>query len=171
MEEKMVVEESEIEGLGVFATAQIKKGEIICFMLGEEMTVEKVMEMYDSGEEREGDPFQIDSRSYINLEKPYVYINHCCEPNAGIRGKNELIALQDIEKGEEITYDYSTTEASDDEFWGDDYEAWSMECFCGSEICRGLIEEFKFLPEDVKMKYIGLKVLPGHIVKRFNLSL
>ena len=168
MEQKLIVKESSINGLGVFTSKDIQEGETICFMNGSEMSVEDVIRMYDSGEEREGDPFQIDSRIYINLAEPYVYINHSCEPNGGIRGKNELIALRDIEKGEEITYDYSTTEWSNDIDWGDEYVDWTMDCECKSFKCRKLIGDFNKLDDTVKENYRGLNAIPDHILKKEN---
>jgi hypothetical protein len=38
------------------------------------------------------------------------YMNHSCEPSVAIRGI-EVVALRSLEPGEEITFDYCTTEA------------------------------------------------------------
>lgn len=55
------------------------------------------------------------------------YLNHSCEPNAGMAGMR-LVALRDIARGEEVTFDYNTTE-------------WEMaapfECGCGA--CGGRV--------------------------------
>lgn len=54
-------------------------------------------------------------------------INHCCDPNAGIRGYSMLVALRDIAAGEEVCYDYAMTDSSPyDEFT----------CACGAGNCR-----------------------------------
>jgi hypothetical protein len=62
------------------------------------------------------------------------FLNHSCEPNAKIRGR-ELIAIRDIRPWDEITFNYNTTE----------YEiAFPFQCHCGS--CRGRkIRGFKHL--------------------------
>lgn len=39
------------------------------------------------------------------------YLNHSCEPNAALDGL-DLVALRPIERWEEITFDYNTTEES-----------------------------------------------------------
>ncbi len=49
-----------------------------------------------------------------------------CTKNNGMG----IFASQDIKKGEEITFDYSSTEA-------DPY--WKMKCKCGSFNCRKII--------------------------------
>jgi hypothetical protein len=58
-------------------------------------------------------------------------VNHSCDPNTGfIEGTPVLYALRDIEAGEEISYDYSTSISE---------PGWSLECHCGSRHCRGTI--------------------------------
>ncbi len=61
------------------------------------------------------------------------YINHCCEPNAYMRGtKGHVLffALRDIQPGEEITVDYGDTLHPD-----------SKRCYCGAQSCRGTINK------------------------------
>jgi SET domain-containing protein len=58
--------------------------------------------------------------------------NHSCKPNCVanvIRGKIWLIALRDIAKGEELTYDYNY----------DWVEWWNNKCRCGAPGCLGYI--------------------------------
>jgi hypothetical protein len=58
-----------------------------------------------------------------------AFVNHSCEPNCEtdqIRGKMWIIALRDIEAGEELTYDYNLFDGEDD-----------APCLCGSKRCRG----------------------------------
>ena len=66
------------------------------------------------------------------------FMNHSCDPTAVAFGKL-YIAFRDIEPGEEITYDYATTETQFDRI---------PECKCGTARCRGSItaEDWK-LPE------------------------
>jgi uncharacterized protein len=149
---KFKVKNSGIDGKGCYAEFLIKKGESICIMEGDEIGIEEVKELYDLGKERVGDPLQIDRKRYIDLKKPFVYFNHSCMPNASIIGKNELIAIKEIKKGEEIFFDYSLT--LNDEDWGEDYVDWDMECSCASKNCRGLIEPFYKLDDKIKMFYI-----------------
>jgi SET domain-containing protein len=171
MDEKIVVKDSEIHAAGVFAAVPIKNGEVICVFKGEKMSISELMRRCENGEEKPGYPLQIGNEEYLDLDEPYVYINHSCSPNTGMRKEGELIALKDINPDEEITYDYSTTQWDTSDKWGEDYEEhWTMECECkcGSPKCRKLITEFDFLPVETKMKYIELEVLPDHIFNKLN---
>jgi SET domain-containing protein len=73
-------------------------------------------------------------------------INHSCDPNAGILGQILLVALRDIEAGEEICFDYAMTDSSVyDEFT----------CNCGSPSCRKQITGRDWLRKDLAEKYAG----------------
>lgn len=90
------------------------------------------------------------------------YINHSCSPNSGIRiadGKALLYAIRPIKRGEEITFDYSTS-------MDEDY--WEMDCRCGSRNCRKRIRDFKYLPDGLKRKYIRIGIVPEFILKNLN---
>ena len=58
------------------------------------------------------------------------YFNHSCEGNLGFDDDGDFIAIRDITKGEELTYDYALAE-SNPEF--------RMLCTCGSKNCRKII--------------------------------
>jgi len=51
----------------------------------------------------------------------FLKLNHSCEPNVGFGGNIVLVAMSDIEAGEELSTDYALF---------DDYEG-SMDCNCG----------------------------------------
>ncbi len=154
MEHKFEVLESNIEGKGIFAVSNIKKGEIICIFQGDKMTISELKKKYTSGEERIDDPFQIDTGMYLDLKEPYVFFNHSCNPNAGMKGSGTLFALEDISAGSEILFDYSSTEWTDDEAWEINWtEKWRVPCHCRTSLCRKEIRVFALLSEGVKEKY------------------
>lgn len=70
-------------------------------------------------------------------EYGWRFLNHSCEPNAHVRGL-ELVALQDIAAGAEVTFDYHTTE-------------WDMAvpfaCLCGSPSCVRTVRGYRHLDE------------------------
>jgi hypothetical protein len=73
-------------------------------------------------------------------ETPWCFLNHACAPNARVdTGARRLVALRDIRRGDEVTFDYLTTE-------------WEMaepfECGCGAEHCRGGIAGFSRLAKE-----------------------
>ncbi|PIN92816.1 hypothetical protein COU54_05370 [Candidatus Pacearchaeota archaeon CG10_big_fil_rev_8_21_14_0_10_31_24] len=166
---KGIVNKSKISGKGVFADRDLKKGELFCEMEGKLMTIPELLEKCDSGEEEEGYPFQIDDLNYLDLDDPYMYINHSCNPNLGIKEEKILFVLKDIKEGEEVTFDYSSSEWSSDTGWGEEFtEPWDMECSCGNENCRKIVTEFPQLPEEIKIRYEQLGALPSFILKKIG---
>ncbi len=163
------VRKSSIEGQGIFALSLISKGQKICSFKGARMTIKELKDKYSSGEERIDDPFQIGNDTYIDLEEPYVFFNHSCIPNAGVRDTGTLFALRDIKLGEEITYDYSTTEWTDDNAWGIDWtDLWKIPCNCGTQACRGEIRVFSLLSDELKDSYRKQDALMDFILARLD---
>lgn len=60
----------------------------------------------------------------------WILQNHSCNPNTAYRGF-DLIALHDIQAGEELTIDFAT-------FCGENMEG--FQCMCGAPQCRGDIQ-------------------------------
>lgn len=68
---------------------------------------------------------------------PWRFTNHSCDPNSCVVGRR-LVALRDIRAGEEISFNYNTTE----------YElAEPFSCHCGSPRCAGTIRGFRYLTQ------------------------
>lgn len=85
------------------------------------------------------------------------FINHSCDPNAGLQITGttaDLHAIRDIQAGEEIFFDYSTTLDEDD---------FTMSCLCGAPFCRRTIRDGKYLPEEVWRRYLGLGIIPVYV--------
>jgi hypothetical protein len=164
----LIIKESRISGKGVFADRGFRKFEHICFLTGR---LETLPEMLISTEdEQEGsDPLGVDDELYIKLDELPRNFNHSCNPNAFIRGRNELVALKDIKKGEEITWDYSTSMNDNKEkINADGSELWTCECNCTSTSCRGIIDQFKTLPKETQMFYLKNKFAPDFILRAFG---
>jgi hypothetical protein len=91
---------------------------------------------------------QIDEDLYVfsRKEGPADWINHSCEPNAGLSGQVTLVALRDIACGEEITYDYAMSDGSGyDEF----------ACGCSAARCRGRVSGHDWARPDLWERYSG----------------
>lgn len=167
MGNKFEIRKSQIDGRGIFAVEPIRKGELICCMKGEKISISELKSRYKTKKERPSDPLQVSEHTYLDLDEPYVYINHSCDPNAVVVRFSELITVKDIRAGEEITIDYSLTEWSDDEDWkGDD--DWSIECNCQSPSCRKVIREFRFLPKHIQKKCIRQMIVQDHIIRKYK---
>jgi hypothetical protein len=78
--------------------------------------------------------------------EPCDFINHSCNPNAGLSGQIALVALRDIHPGEEVCYDYAMTDGSPyDEFT----------CQCGEPTCRGRVSGHDWMRPDLQARYQG----------------
>ena len=131
-------------GKGVYAAKLIQKGTVIHTLSGERMTLNDLVEKVLSNKENIDDPFQIGKRTYIDLDAVSRTFNHSCEPSAGIRKNSELFALRTIQKGDEITYDYSATISP---------TKWSMRCLCGSKRCRKTLGDVRTIPKRQLAEY------------------
>ena len=128
-------------GYGVFTTQPIARGTHVLTMSGKCMHASQVVEGMRA--------MQVDDEVYLvediapgddGSESQYLdnYLNHSCEPNVGFaRGDLALIALRDIEAGEELLWDYRTSMNE---------PGWSLPCYCGSSQCRGRIQSYCDLP-------------------------
>ncbi len=125
----VIVRKSKIEGKGVFANRNFKKGEVVLkWDTSHELTKEDADKL--SEKEKKFVPFV--HGKYLLLQSPERYVNHSCDANTHA-GNFCDIAKRDIEKGEEITANYSETSA--------EYER--MKCKCRSKNCRGIITSEK----------------------------
>jgi SET domain-containing protein len=106
--------ESKIHRYGVFAQEGIEKSELIAVWGGHIVTAEALATL----------PKEIIEFDYPLQIYPDIYlspktvddlddgdmVNHSCDPNAGIKGQNIVVARRDIQAGEEVCYDYENAE-------------------------------------------------------------
>ncbi len=140
-------------GLGVFANRDIEPGDKILAFGGP---------IIDFAETRRRGPWecmaiQIGHDRYIDTRPPGVFVNHSCEPNAGIRDDKQLTALKLIRKNEEIRFDYSTTMEE---------QSFTMRCLCGAPSCRGMVRDFSTLPAELRKRYLDEQIVMGFIARR-----
>lgn len=148
-ESKIFVKKSDIQGNGMFARRAIKKNESVHFMTGQEISLLKCIALILLRKVPVDNPLQIEKWSYMILDETSVAVNHSCDPNCTIVGKNELIAIKDIEVGEEITFDYSLTVIPN--FYT---KYWKMTCGCGSEKCRKYVSNIDSIGKNQLMSYL-----------------
>ena len=139
-------------GLGVFASRDLMPGEIILAIEG---PVIDFAETKRRGP-RECMAIQIGPDRYIDTQPPGVFVNHSCEPNAGIRENQFLVALRKIRPGQEIRYDYSTTMEE---------HSFTMQCLCGAPMCREWVRDFSTLPRARREHYIAQGIVMDFILK------
>jgi uncharacterized protein len=144
-------------GWGVFAAETIKKDELLTVWGGRIMTEEE-SERLPSEIQRHG--LQVEERIYLiplTEGEDADYFNHSCNPNAGLNGQICLVAMREINIGEEVCFDYAMSDSSDyDEF----------ECRCGSANCRKKITGNDWKLTELHKKYEGYFI--PYLQKRIN---
>ena len=150
------IEKKTIEGkgIGLFAIQKILKDEVVSISGG--IIIES--KEWHNFKEKYGDyAYFIDKNFLIaplNPQDPSDdwRMNHCCHPNCGVKGQIIFVAMRDIEKGEELTFDYAMTESDPD---------YQVELKCDKQNCRQ-----KFTGNDWKLpslqekygKYLSLYI-------------
>jgi hypothetical protein len=78
-------------------------------------------------------------------EFPFVKIpfNHSCNANSGLRGEITGVAMRNIKKDEEITFDYAFIDNEDNIF----------DCTCGEPNCRKKITGYDWKIKELQDKY------------------
>ena len=139
--------ESEIGiGRGVFAARNFREGELVLHAIGRVLPCQTMYSV------------QFDWKRHLEVEPPARYLNHSCDPNLGVgrcdKGGIDFVALRDINKGEEVAFDYAMTEYKHypranpaDEF--------DLACHCQADNCRGRLGYYAELSAELKRKYRG----------------
>ena len=148
MSEKVYISQSSL-GLGVFARVPLVPREHIFYMNGKQIGFEQ--SIAHMGEYS----VQIGVKTYVDPISPARFLNHSCAPNTGFVNGISLIALDRIQPGEEIRFDYSTTMLE---------RHWELDCECGARQCRRRIRDFDLLPDSLQDYYIRLGVVQGFIL-------
>lgn len=140
------IKRSEINGNGLHTKKQIDINSRVGTIQGETVIVKAFTKKLS---QESLNWIGIGRYSWINTKSsPFRYINHSCDPNTYILGKQTVIALKNIKPNEEITMDYSLTEAD---------KGWSIEsCTCGSVSCRKIIGSITSLSDSEFDKYFSL---------------
>jgi uncharacterized protein len=128
----LVTRTSQIHRTGCYTTIPIKEGTHIVEYLGDILTLEEADERYPEQEETYLFGLE-DGKHVIDGKNVAAFINHSCDPNCEtdeINGHVWIIALRDIEAGEELTYDYNLYDGEDDDL---------SPCACGTKNCRGTL--------------------------------
>jgi len=92
------------------------------------------------------DNVYIGPRNRNELENSMLYINHSCNPNAGIKGKKIVIAIKDIKREEEISIDYAMCYCN---------PLYLMRCNCRSKNCRKKITGNDWRNPELQRRYKG----------------
>ena len=145
---KTEVRESPIHGRGLFARGNFAKDEIVAVKGGRIITREQLGDI----NQRLGPvEIQIADNLFIapvtseEREASMLYSNHSCNANLGIRGNIIFVAVRDIAADEELTHDWCVT----------DDDNYTVECRCGSAICRRTLTGKDWQRPELQDRYAG----------------
>ena len=134
------IKSSTIDGTGCFAMRKTEKATPVIEYVGEKISKAESLrrcEQYNYYIFALDEEFDLDGNVGWN---PAKFINHSCAPNGEaqwIDGKIWIVAIRDIEAGEEITFNYS--------YDLEDYK--EHPCRCGAASCVGYIVAEEFFPK------------------------
>ena len=125
---RLELRRSATHGMGLFAAALIREGEVVMIWGGALFSRAEL----DAGTVP-GDT------SYSFIEEDILmaapgdgmdyFVNHSCDPSVWMTEETTVVARRDIQPGEEITGDYAV--------WESDPAYVVDPCSCGSALCRG----------------------------------
>jgi hypothetical protein len=133
-------------GKAVIARELIEPGELIAVWSGRLVAAD---ELDDLSADIRCHTVQVEEGLYLaslSADEPPDFINHACDPNAGLDGQIAIVAMQAIRPGEEVTIDYAMCDGSPyDEF----------DCACGSPRCRGRVTGDDWRDPSLWQRYEG----------------
>jgi len=133
-------------GLGAFAREVVSADEVVAVWGGIIVNADQLDTLPHDVQQHS---VQIEEGLYlatIGGAESADFINHSCDPNLGLRGQIALVALRDIEVGEEVCFDYAMTDCTPyDEF----------ECHCSTAACRGTVRGDDWQLPELWAKYAG----------------
>ena len=130
------------------ATEPIGKDEVVAVKGGHIVTTAALRRLpghLQNSEVQIADELHLVALTDEEYEPVMLFLNHSCEPNVGFGGNIVLVAMRDIEAGEELTTDYALF---------DDYEG-SMECGCGRPSCRRRVDGRDWRRPELRERYRG----------------
>ncbi|MBE0669514.1 MAG: SET domain-containing protein-lysine N-methyltransferase [Anaerolineales bacterium] len=133
-------------GCGVFTREKISMDELVSLWGGKIVHKDDLDPSMPRFTQR---VLQMDEDLYLltaEEKEPNDCFNHSCEPNLGFFGQIGLVAMRDIDAGEELTFDYAMSD-------GGPYD--EFECRCGSSSCRGKVTGNDWKLPELWNKYAG----------------
>lgn len=147
MNSKIIIFRSPIEGIGMFATADIKCGDKLIAWGGKYTNKKGAAEVIKRGYpvmQWDDDIFSFDSGEDLD---EYA-INHSCDSNTWMLDAYTLSARKNIKEGDELTIDYAL-------FLFDEAHISNWICNCRSPLCRGRITGKDWKIPQLQERYKG----------------
>jgi len=132
-------------GNSIFAREFLKKGELLAVFGGAVYQWEAFTALPDR---KRSLSIQVEEHLFLVPDRigEGDYVNHSCNPNAGLSGQIALVAMRDIQPGEEVCFDYAMSDTMPyDEF----------DCECGAANCRGRVTGNDWRISELQKRYTG----------------
>ena len=141
----LIIRSSAIHAAGCYTTTPIRNGQRVTEYTGQIVTKAEADIAYEDS------PITYlfglgDGAMVIDGHSTAMFINHSCDANCETseeKGHVWIVAIRDIEAGEEITYDYCLYDGGDDE----------ARCNCGAKTCRGTM----YSPQEIRRRKAAAK--------------
>lgn len=133
-------------GSGLYAAQPVPAGSLLLLFAGDIVDVGQLEQM---PADRRRFSIQIEEGLYLatlGAVEPSDYLNHSCEPTAGMSGQIGVVALRDLQPGEEICIDYAMCD-------GNPYD--EFVCGCGAPSCRGRVTGNDWQRPELQARYAG----------------
>ena len=146
----MQIAPSPIAGLGLFARADIRPGATVSRLGGRLVTGRELRQIFAAAAQQPDHPYVDtitvgeDLHLVLPAGQPNHYGNQSCDPNLWWADAYTLVARRPIAAGEEVTSDYATSTGVAD---------FTMDCACGSSLCRGVITGEDWRRPDLQARY------------------
>jgi SET domain-containing protein len=145
----VILGESKIHGIGVFAARDFSEGETILDINDSRVVDEKHPLRTELGEYDHHCDYLAGGK-VIHMQLPERHINSSCDPNTFVKtidGIRHVVARRQIKAGEELTSDYII----------DCHSGIVWQCNCGTVRCRGtIVSSFFELPLELQLEYLPL---------------
>lgn len=133
-------------GFGVYTIQPVRAGELLIVWGGRVVDERSLQALPDITRRLS---VQVEEGLYlapIGPAEPADYLNHSCDPNAGMSGQIAIVAIRGIAAGEEVCIDYAMCDGSPyDEF----------ECACGMPGCRKRVSGEDWRKPELWERYAG----------------
>ena len=142
----VTVSKSVVEGIGLVAARDIPSGAVIWQM--EPDTIVLTKDQFSTIQSEYHKFIHHFKDRFIFIQDDRMYINHSCDPNTWWADDQTLVAKRSIKENEEITYDYATTEITEDTMH-------KFACNCGAANCRGSVTPNDYKDPDFQKEHAG----------------
>ena len=133
-------------GLGIFLAEPVRRGDLLVVFGGSATPGHVFRQLSDDRQRRS---LQVADDVYLVTGPERALgdcVNHSCDPTAVFEGQISLVARRDLVVGEEITFDYATSDS-----WPYD----EFECECGADLCRAKVTGEDWMDPELQRRYAG----------------